>query len=115
HDRVEPDVLQEHDVAGELLAQRLVLHRRAAVLDDDRAAVELADVGQRLHQDLHVVQARMVRGPDLAVGRQREIAHGGHQVVYSELIDTYSWVRSEKKTSVSAPSPGSPISYCTSR
>ena len=45
-----PDVLQQHDVARELLAQRRVGHRRAAVLDDDGLAVELADVGQRLEQ-----------------------------------------------------------------
>ena len=43
-DRVQPDVLEQHDVAGELLAQRRVGHRRAAVLDDHRLAVELADV-----------------------------------------------------------------------
>ena len=35
-------------------------------------------------------------------------------VVYSALIVTYSCERSEKKTSVSAPSPGSAISYSTS-
>ena len=34
-DRVQPDVLEQHDVARELLAQRRVLHRGAAVLDDD--------------------------------------------------------------------------------
>jgi hypothetical protein len=67
-DRVEPDVLQEHDVAREVLAQLRILHRRAAVLDDDRAAVELADVGQRLEEGLDVA----------------------HQVVYSALIFTYS-------------------------
>jgi hypothetical protein len=45
-----PDVLEQHDVAREVLAQRRVAHRRAAVLDDHGAAVELADVGQRLEQ-----------------------------------------------------------------
>ena len=49
-DRVHPDVLEEHDVAGEVLAQRRVGHGRAAVLDHHRAAVELADVGERLEQ-----------------------------------------------------------------
>ena len=49
-DRVQSDVLQQHDVARELLAQRGVLHGGAAVLDDDRLAVELPDVGQRLEQ-----------------------------------------------------------------
>src|SRR4030088_1482540 len=47
-DRVEPDVLEQHDVSREVLAQGAVLHRRAAVLDDDRLGVEVADVGQRL-------------------------------------------------------------------
>src|SRR3712207_7381662 len=42
------DVLDEHHVAGELLAQQRVLHRRAAVLDHHRAPVELADVRQGL-------------------------------------------------------------------
>ena len=49
-DRVHADVLEQHDVARELLAQRRVVHRRAAVLDHHRRAVELADVGQRLEQ-----------------------------------------------------------------
>ena len=90
-----PDVLEQHDVAGEVLAQRRVAHRRAAVLDDDRPAVELPDVRERLQQ----------RGD---VARRR-----GH-VVYSALIVTYSCERSEKNTSASAPSPGSPTVYSTS-
>jgi hypothetical protein len=53
-DRVEPDVLQEHDVAGELLAQGRVDHRRPAVLHDDGLAVELADVRQRLEEGADV-------------------------------------------------------------
>ena len=53
-----PHVLQEHDVARELLAQRRVLHRRAAVLDDDRPPVELADVRQGLEEGLDVAHAR---------------------------------------------------------
>ena len=48
---------------------------------------------------------RLEEGPD--------VAHRSH-VVYSALIVMYSWPRSEKKTSVSAPSPGSPISNSTS-
>ena len=50
HDRVHADVLEQHDVARELLLERRVGHRRAAVLDHHRLAVELADVGQRLEQ-----------------------------------------------------------------
>ena len=42
------------------------------------------------------------------------MAGRGAHVVYSALIFTYSCERSEKKTSVSAPSPGSVISYSTS-
>ena len=95
-DRVQPDVLEQHDVARELLAQRRVLHRRAAVLDDDRLAVELPDVGERLEQR--------------ADGVLRRLPH----VVYSALIVTYSWLRSEKKTSVSWPSPGRSTTYSTS-
>jgi hypothetical protein len=59
-DRVEPDVLEQDDVAGELLAQRRVVHRRAAVLDHHGSAVELADVRQRLEErvDLGVAEPR---------------------------------------------------------
>jgi hypothetical protein len=42
---VHPDVLEEHDVAGELLRQVGLDHRGAAVLDHHRLAVELPDVG----------------------------------------------------------------------
>ena len=66
HDRVHADVLEEHDVAREVLAQLRVVHRRAAVLDHHGAAVELADVRERLEQR-----------PDVA-----------HHVVYSALIVT---------------------------
>ena len=57
-DRVEPDVLEQDDVGGEGLAQRLLAHRRAAVLDHHGAAVELADVGQRLEQRLDAGSGR---------------------------------------------------------
>ena len=53
--RVQADVLEQDDVGRELVAQLLVGHRRAAVLDHHRAAVELADVGQRLEQRLDAV------------------------------------------------------------
>ena len=59
--RVEADVLEQDDVGGEVLAQVLVAHRRAAVLDHDRAAVELPDVGQRLEQGRR--RCRCVRMP----------------------------------------------------
>ena len=61
--RVQADVLEQDDVGGEAVAQRLVAHRRAAVLDHHRAAVELADVGQRLEQglDAAVVHGRRAR------------------------------------------------------
>ena len=35
-DRVQPDVLEQHDVARELLTQLGILHRGAAILDDHR-------------------------------------------------------------------------------
>ena len=53
-DRVQPDVLEQHDVARELLAQLRVLHRRAAILDHHRLAVELADVWKRFEQRAYV-------------------------------------------------------------
>ena len=52
--RVQPDVLEQDDVGGEGVAQVLVAHRRAAVLDHHRAPVELADVGQRLEKGVDV-------------------------------------------------------------
>ena len=75
-DRVHPDVLEQHDVARELLAQQRIVHRRAAVLDHDRRAVELADVGQRLEQ-----------GCDVAHQVGRSLGGRAH-VVYSALIFT---------------------------
>ena len=61
HDhRVQPHVLEQHDVAGERLAQLLVAHRRAAVLDHHRAPVELADVRQRLEKGLDVGVAVLI-------------------------------------------------------
>ena len=55
HHRVHADQLEQHHVLGEVLLQRGVGHGVAAVLDDDGLAVELADVGQRLGQDLGLV------------------------------------------------------------
>src|SRR3954467_9464570 len=84
HDyRVHADVLEEDDVAREVLGQAGVGHRGAADLDHDGLAVELPDVGQRLEEGC-------------------DVSH----VVYSALTVTYSCERSEKKTSVSPPSPG---------
>src|SRR5215204_1622559 len=90
-DRVHPDVLEEHDVARELLPQLGLDHRRAAVLDHQRLAVELPDVRERLEQ-------------------RCDVSHD----VYSALKLTYSGLRSLKKTSVSPPSPGSVSAYSTS-
>jgi hypothetical protein len=50
HDRVHPDVLQEHHVAREVLAQPRVRHRRSAVLDHDGLPVELPDVRKGLEE-----------------------------------------------------------------
>src|SRR4051812_44829303 len=104
HDGVHPNVLEKDDVAGEALPQRGVLHRRAAVLDDDDAPVELADVRQRLEQ--RPDGARHVRTSGSVVA----VAH----VVYSALMRMYSCPKSLKKTSVSWPSPGRPMTYSTS-
>ncbi len=71
-DRVQPDVLEQHHVARELLAQALVLHRRAAVLDHDRLAVKLADVGQRLEQCGYVAHG----GLQSRARRARRVAKG---------------------------------------
>ena len=54
-DRVQADVLQEHHVTREVLAQLGLGHGRAAVLDDDGLAVELPDVRERLEQRADVV------------------------------------------------------------
>ena len=54
HDRVHADELQQHHVVREALLQRELGHRVAAVLHDDRLAVEAADVGQRLGEDLRL-------------------------------------------------------------
>ena len=83
-DRVQADVLEQHDVGGEGVAQVLVEHRRAAVLDHHGAAVELADVGQGLEQRLH------------ARGRRSGLRGALGHVVYSAFRVTYSWPRSEK-------------------
>jgi hypothetical protein len=51
HDRMNADVFEQHDVAREALAQRALGHGRAAVLDDERFALEAPDVRQRLQQN----------------------------------------------------------------
>ena len=56
--RVHANELHQHDVAGEGTLELCVLHRVAAVLDDDGGAVEALDVGQCLgeHQRGAVVR-----------------------------------------------------------
>src|SRR5258708_37720289 len=72
-DGVNAHVLEQADVARELLLEGRVGHGCAAVLDHHGLAVELADVRKRLEE-------------------------GGYipHVVYSALIVTYSCPRSEK-------------------
>ena len=60
HHRVHAHQLEQHHVFGKVLLQRGIGHRVAAVLDDQRLAVELADVGQGLGQDLGLVAGRDV-------------------------------------------------------
>ena len=65
HDRVDADLLEQHDVAREGLAELGRAHRVAAVLDDEGRAGEAPHVGQRLDQrrrDLMVER----RGPEIA-------------------------------------------------
>ena len=50
HDGIQPDQLQQHDVPGEGVLQRLVDHGVAAIFDDQRAAVKLLDVRQGFRQ-----------------------------------------------------------------
>ena len=54
HHRVHPHVLEEHHVAGEVLVERGVGHRGAAVLDHHGLAVELPDVRERLEEGCDV-------------------------------------------------------------
>ncbi len=49
--RPHADVLEQHDVDREGGLEGIVLHRVAAVLDDDGLAQEAPHVGQRLDQD----------------------------------------------------------------
>jgi hypothetical protein len=69
HDRVHAHQLEQHDVFGKVGLQGRVRHGIAAVFDDHRLAVELADVGQRLGQDFGLVARADVR--------QVGISHGG--------------------------------------
>ena len=48
--RVHPDVLEQHDIVGEGLAQFLFAHCCTAVLDHNRVPAELPDVGQCLEE-----------------------------------------------------------------
>src|SRR4029077_1200245 len=63
-DWIQPDVLQQHHVERERLAQRRILHRGAAVLDDHRPAVKPLDVRERLEQRAYVAH-RIDPGLDL--------------------------------------------------
>ena len=65
-DRVHADQPHEHDVLREQVGERGILHRVAAVLDDDGLARELADVRQRLGEDRRLLPrvARRSTGVD---------------------------------------------------
>ena len=56
-DDLDPGVAQEDDVLGERVAQRVVGHRVAAVLDDDGPAVEPLEPRQRLDERGRLVLA----------------------------------------------------------
>ena len=78
-----PTYLSSTTSVANAVAQLLVAHRRAAVLDHHRAAVELADVGQRLEQRLDA--RRLARSgsrrvlrvePHVVVGQVAEVDVG---------------------------------------
>ena len=75
HHRVHADQLEQHHVLGEVGLQRRVGHGVAAVFDDQRLAVELADVRQRLRQNFSLV-ARADMGQVGAGRRRRGVGHG---------------------------------------
>jgi hypothetical protein len=50
-----PGLLQQHDVAGELLGEIFVAHGVAAVFHDDGFVVVLLHVRQRLRQDAGLI------------------------------------------------------------
>ena len=54
-DRVHADEPHQHDVGREQLRELVVLHRVAAVLDHDGLARELADVRQRVGEDVRLL------------------------------------------------------------
>ena len=94
HDRVQADVLEQHDVAGEVLAQL-----RSVIAAPPYLMTTVWPWNSRMYGE------RLQQGRDVA---------GGRHVVYSALIVTYSCERSEKNTSASVPSPGRPTVYWTS-
>ena len=66
-DRIDPDLLQQNDVAGERIAILAIPHRMPAVFDEDRLAGITAQIGQRLGED---------SGFQCGVGDSR-VHHGG--------------------------------------
>ena len=56
HDRIDRGLLEQHDVLGELLGERLLAHGVAAILDDDGLLVIALHVRQRLGQDARLFQ-----------------------------------------------------------
>ncbi len=79
HHRVHADQLEQHHVFREVGLQRRVGHGVAAVLDDDGLAVELADVGQRLGQDLGLVARGMLRTGSVMGGQAPEAVDDGRK------------------------------------
>jgi hypothetical protein len=55
HHGIHSDQLEQHHVLGEIGLQLGIGHGVAAVLDHHGLAMELADIGQRLGQDLGLV------------------------------------------------------------
>jgi len=53
--RVHADQLKQHHIVGEAALEQLLGHCVAAVLDDDRFAMEALDVRQRFGEDIGLV------------------------------------------------------------
>ena len=56
HDRIDPDLLHQHDIAGETCRQRGIAHRMAAIFDDKGGPAVAPHEWQRLRQLLGLGQ-----------------------------------------------------------
>ena len=68
HDRIDPDLLEQHDVGGETARQRRIAHRVATIFQDERLAGVALEIGQRLGQHLRLGEQRGIGG---VIGHRR--------------------------------------------